>query len=284
MSNNENKLENLELSIENYIKDEYSICREERQYALFLYNILRAYKKNDITDIYEACGIPTNAEILNVFYEATFMRDIFERNRRIVLGLQYLSESKLSDEDKKEKLKTFILNKKFSPENYVIEDPKESFNARLLEYLNEKNRCKLNHNSKEYNLGGKKIKCNRERHNCTLAKSMMNSKPDIAVIYEEDRQKYLHFIECKFESGEDKDKAGNKQTVIQWHIAEFLCNNYFNGLNVSKTMNKESCLVQFDREAEKTNKNIIPIKTLIELNDEIFKNPITRPEKLKTDS
>ena len=42
-------------------------------------------------------------------------------------------------------------------------------------------------------------------------------------------------------------------------------------------MNNESCLVQFDREAEKTNTNdnIIPIKTLIELNDKIFEKPKT---------
>ena len=261
------ELENLEFSIDDYIKDEYSICREERQYALFLYNILRAYKKDDIKDdikkIYKACGIlDDNAEILNVFYEATFMRDIFERNRRIVLGLE-----------------DSILNKKFSPKNYVIKDSEKSFNARLLKYCGQKKGCTLNHNGKEYNLGGKKIKCNRERHNCTLAKSMMNSKPDIAVIYKIGDLKYLHFIECKFESGEDKDKAGNKQTEIQWHIAEFLCNYCFKDLNVSETMNNKSksCLVQFDRNAEETNTNdnIIPIKTLIELNDKIFEKPKT---------
>lgn len=50
MSNEINK--NYECSIENFIcKDAdysgYSICREERQYAVFLYDILRKYKSPD---------------------------------------------------------------------------------------------------------------------------------------------------------------------------------------------------------------------------------------------
>ena len=38
--------EELDLSIDNYISDEFSICREERQYALYLSNVLRYYGKN----------------------------------------------------------------------------------------------------------------------------------------------------------------------------------------------------------------------------------------------
>ena len=34
-------LQNLNLSIDNYVKDNLSICREERQYALYLSNVLR---------------------------------------------------------------------------------------------------------------------------------------------------------------------------------------------------------------------------------------------------
>ncbi len=30
-------------SIKHFIDDEYSICREERQYAVLLYNVLRKY-------------------------------------------------------------------------------------------------------------------------------------------------------------------------------------------------------------------------------------------------
>ena len=80
-------------NIDNYIKDKYSVCREERQYALFLYNILCKYgskeirekldgeKKTKIEEIFEACQLK-NAEVKHVFYEATFMRDFFKRDKR----------------------------------------------------------------------------------------------------------------------------------------------------------------------------------------------------------
>ena len=96
-------LQNLNLSIDNYVKDNLSICREERQYALYLSNVLRYYGKNpsgkpanrigndaEVKKIFIACGFKENeldnVVIENVFYEATFMRDFFERNRRIHLS------------------------------------------------------------------------------------------------------------------------------------------------------------------------------------------------------
>ena len=61
---------------ENFIKDEeteYSICREERQYAVLLYNILRFYRKQEmrcgeIGRIFKVCGMPKEANIKKVFY------------------------------------------------------------------------------------------------------------------------------------------------------------------------------------------------------------------------
>ena len=65
--------------IENFIKDNYSICREERQYALFLYNILCRYgstetrktlkdeRKREIEHIFKVCQLE-NVEIKQVFY------------------------------------------------------------------------------------------------------------------------------------------------------------------------------------------------------------------------
>lgn len=82
----------MNVPLEHFIRDEYSICREERQYAVFLYNILRKYRNKDkridkeVVSIFNACSIPRGAEIQNVFYEATFMRDFFERNRRLALS------------------------------------------------------------------------------------------------------------------------------------------------------------------------------------------------------
>ena len=74
-------------SIDNYICDNNSICREERQYALYLNNILRKFSTplkrarcEEVQKIFNVCRIPQDASIQHVFYEATFMRDFFQRN------------------------------------------------------------------------------------------------------------------------------------------------------------------------------------------------------------
>lgn len=77
---------------EKYVSDKLSVCREERQYALYLSNILRYYNTEsrrsavpDVKKIFNACAIPPDAAIDEVFIEASFMRDYFERNRRTYL-------------------------------------------------------------------------------------------------------------------------------------------------------------------------------------------------------
>jgi len=60
--------------INGYLQD--TICREERQYALFLANGL---KKNN-SEIKQKLDLD-NCEIMEVFYEATLMRDYWCRNR-----------------------------------------------------------------------------------------------------------------------------------------------------------------------------------------------------------
>lgn len=243
-------------NIKNYISDEYSICREERQYALFLYNILRKHTTNNdkVVDIFKACNIPNTAQIKYVFYEATFMRDFFERNRRMVLG-NYNSDK--------------YLNKTFTPQSYEFkeENTAKSFNNMLIDYIKTKDsNCEDFYSGIELNMGGKNVDC------YTTIKSMMNSKPDIAVIYKDfDRKQYLLFLECKFESDEGSD--GKKQRKIQYLIADFLCDKYLTNLKVSPKMKEDneekSCLVQFVRK-DPQNDNEISIKTLIDLNEEIF--------------
>lgn len=243
------------LTVENYISNEYSVCREERQYALFLNNILLKYRRPDkrsgkAAEIFKACGL-SEAEVLNVFYEATFMRDIFERNRRINLSVIPIEQS--------------MLNKKCSLKAAAVEQSDESFNSRLIKYVTGRE-CKVD----EVNLGRNEIACDIDESSKRVIQSMMNSKPDIAVIYEQNEQKYLQFIECKFESSEGSDKGGNKQRKIQWMIADFLRrNNYLKELKISDNMaSGRSCLVQFTRKLPKDNE--ICIKDLIDLNNEIF--------------
>lgn len=286
-----------ELSIENFIYDKFSICREERQYAVFLYNILRKYsdtktrEKQDIVDIFKACNIPSCASIDYVFYEATFMRDFFERNRRLALNCR-------------EKLDNKLLQATLSPAKYKT-IPSKSFNTKLIQYVygqkyNEDENI-IEYSGKEQNLGhntiefekllinGKKVPDNEKDWLKYKIKWMMNAKPDIAVIYHirENAKKFLLFIECKFDSGESsysyKDKNGNtermSQREVQYNIAEFLCNHYLNSnskekmINPSPSMkNNKSCLLNFVRENADAANGEIAIEQLIELDNKVFQS------------
>ena len=58
-SENNNIWNSYVCSVEHFLQDEYSICREERQYAVFLYNILRKYRSKDKRN--------GNQRIINIF-------------------------------------------------------------------------------------------------------------------------------------------------------------------------------------------------------------------------
>ena len=109
----------------------------------------------------------------------------------------------------------------------------------------------------------------------------MNSKPDIAVIYQKNGQRYLLFIECKFESSEGRYDSLS-QREVQYHIADFLC-GYLNERNcqeyikVSEKMKSgQSRIVRFKRSDRDGQEPCLPeegnilIKMLIDYNDKIF--------------
>lgn len=306
--------EELDLSIDNYISDEFSICREERQYALYLSNVLRYYGKNpnyykkntkeepanrignneEVKKVFRACGFNNleNLIIDNVYYEATFMRDFFERNRRKCLSLT----------TDPEKLKEICLQKTFTREQDVIINYDESFNRKLIEFcINEDEKIddvkkkelkgelsKLSDiHEKHYGMknGSKEIPGNYKKYENKI-RAMMNSKPDLAVIYhfgEKNEEKGLLFLECKFESGEAK-KDGALQTDIQGLIAKFLKENYSTDICISSMEKPEnsgkysSNMIQFIRKGQKffkkKNKDNeakpIEISSLINLEREIF--------------
>lgn len=251
-------------SIENFIWDNHSICREERQYALFLYNILRKYssmeirrnlkdeEKEKIEHIFFICQLE-HADVEQVFYEASFMRDFFKQSQK---------------------------------------EKKVNFNNELIRYIyKEYVKCENNieYSDEGKNLGHNQI--NREKLLQTIddeqfdklnfaARCMMNAKPDIAVLYKQNGKRYFLFLECKFETGEksytDKrtsTKLSLSQRKVQWMIADFLCKNVFKSgkeIKLAEYMvkNEESCLIQFGREEAKGNN--IKIETLIKLNNDIF--------------
>lgn len=106
---------------EKYVSDKFSVCREERQYVLYLSNNLRYYntefRRNDVPNvkkIFNACAIPPDAAIDEVFIEASFMRDYFERNRRTYLSKDF---------------EKTILQTHFTPKrnNYKVDNIKQRF-------------------------------------------------------------------------------------------------------------------------------------------------------------
>ncbi|MBE5871359.1 MAG: hypothetical protein E7294_08890 [Lachnospiraceae bacterium] len=226
----------MEYDLTNYINDR--ICREERQYALFLYGLFYdALGQNDLPEeqnrMINACIFGVNdpagrIRIDAVYYEAAFMRDYFEKDRRCILernGVRSLNslKSKTDGQTGFEGSFNDCLLK------YCFEG-QDSKRAQVLKRLTEKKYL-------FHNLGNKEIKDLFEqdetcRDGMRRAKKMMNSKPDLAVIYEYDDakkhkeravpQKYLRLLECKYHSGESGDKE-EKQRDIQNAIADFLC-------------------------------------------------------------
>ncbi len=324
-----------DVTIENYISSDTSICREERQYALYLNNILRYFgneerrkslKETDqegfdfLVRVYQICGlinegdkeIPKGITIKDVYYEVAFMRDFLERNRRVEIA------KKINKDPKKVCLQKTFSPKSDSKADYSLGSPgdikEKSFNYRLLNYafsvcrsgsLNDeevKNITEINYGRNDVKLqfsNGKKTpdpdSSSPEQSEKTpdpkfLIKTMMNAKPDLAVIYEKENEEYLLFLECKFESAEDKYVNSNdktqtlEQTVVQGHVARFLAGAGYlkkdgREIKISDAMKKNnktkidpmykeewrSVLVEFDRTGKK-----LEIEKLIRLEKSIF--------------
>lgn len=274
-------MDNYRVSIKNYLTDgEFSICREERQYALFLYNVLCAESKevysklpdklkdklkDKLANILKLCGLE-GMTVQKVFYEATFMRDFFERDRRLwYCGTNY---NRLKNVD-------FSYSRTRTIET---QDERKSFNQRLMEYVNEKGHYGYDvindeyfNQYMDYHLGSNLNPDDKYSEFFQEIKYLMNSKPDIAVVCKDASENtYLKFIECKFESGESK--YGNEtQTAIQNKIADFICNDLckeeFNG--GGNDCSKAAILAKFTRKSHETNK--IHIGDLIELEKYIWK-------------
>lgn len=286
-----------DVNIDNYMRfykeddkaKEWSpICREERQYALYLSNVLRYYGKDPqnrirdnekVENIFKACGFNDidlkNIVIENVYYEATFMRDFFERNREI----HFKNDAKITEENKKLSFNLSLL--KYCWCKFFNEPPREFDN-----FIASK-KVDGNNEMKEYNYGARnripfleyvydqlnetqlKEKLKNDDYRDVFFKNskfkmivcaMMNAKPDIAVLYKEKDKRKLLFIECKYESYEDYykyysnydeseiEKEPISQTTIQGYIADFLCNSYLKDVEMSEIMkndNNESRMIRF---------------------------------------
>lgn len=229
----------------NYFNGENSICREERQYALFLYiKLLSLINKENLTDddiyLLRACiNLKFNnkineskIKILSVAYEATFMRDIFEADRFSRFE-EFWSQKKRAVNTAAvtiekygygyESIKEFINSYVPKSENY--------FNVKLLKYIYKDNKSSLPdkiHYNINYANGNQMLE-----DYCEKAKVMMKAKPDLSIIFEINKEgttkKYLQFIETKYLSDESRN-GENTQTENQNDICKFLCENIWTDL------------------------------------------------------
>ena len=285
-----------ECSFDNYINDKYSICREERQYALYLYNIIRKYKDIDsreqcVQDVFKACELE-DAIIEYVFYEFSYMRDCFVRNRQLQLCDQSEYEERILESPNINRFDK-------GHDRQLVLDREHSFNAKLLCYLlqgcgmdkgTKIEEVNYGHNEYAENIEGQKdldeifgsnTSCTKDDRGIEIKKlvqSMMNAKPDLAVVYKgKDGKRYLLFIECKFESYVAKTN-GIKQTIVQGYIADFLCNCLMRheGIETADIMREnggESLVVKFARKIKKSAEedHTVLIEDLISINELIFK-------------
>lgn len=232
-------------SFQRYFNDYFAkdnpVCREERQYALFLYQRLLNMVGNKTPKeekIFRACGLPTDSdlEILSVAYEATYMRDIFWKDR---------------EQRKKNNQKAYKV---------PISDKEsgECFNRKLYEFVKKEYNCEdcASKVPANRNLGGKIKWENVNEKVASCFRQMMNSKPDIAIVYEYKSERYLKFLECKYLSGVSNSE-GVTQLEIQRRICRFLCEDI---LNIKAA---EVKCVQFREKRDESEPDALELKELI---------------------
>ena len=227
-------------------------CREERQYALFLYNKIldmvnkRIYDKEDI-NLLEHLGLEVKAKILQVYYEVAFMRDFLDKEKNN-------SESKFNKCLFDYVLEKFGINNNFDNVKKENKENKDDILSTLFKDDNDKNYDFLKNYKVIPNINYGSNAKDDDGEGRTLPvfirkfmRAMMNSKPDIGLIYlNSEGKKCLKFLECKYLSPEgavqlidDKEKNSLDakkyvlpQTVIQFFIAEFICRYVMKGSNI----------------------------------------------------
>ncbi len=217
MGDNKDKNKNL---LDRYIDEKDPICREERQYALFLYNYLCSMKKGEVSeqDKIRMQLFGTEPVVIEaVYYEATFMRDLFFWDKKQKEWEQRFNQYLL------EYVKELpeISSLEFREWSCSEEERKTLENLQKEAYAKYHLGMYIGHPTREENVDFcKKIN--------TMLKALMNSTPDIAIVYVDSSDvRHLAFLECKYESPEGH--SGEKgmrifQTEAQNAIAYFLTN------------------------------------------------------------
>lgn len=193
-----------------YLGGKEPICREERQYAAFLYSIFLQAKNDkdnlssESQNIINNClniSCLKNIEIIDVYFEAAILRDFHNQFRNgFNKGLF-----------------------KFADIDNDINSLKE--NARSIMY--EHNLGETTAVKTINNLDNQEIK-----RKALLLSKMMNAKPDLLVIYSDGKKIYARILECKYKSnaGKYKDDEGSEtinQELVQECILAFLFRSRF---------------------------------------------------------
>lgn len=258
-------------AFENYYFGNKATCREERQYALFLYNVFlkKLYfdrtenKQYELTDketkILAAClsqDCIANIEIVNVFYEFSALRDNFaaatnkeEFNEALIKGV-FPNEA-----DAKAVINSLSkFNNKANSKSSALADHLGKLNMEFFE------------NQEQLKIEQLKI--------LYLIRCMMNAKADIVVLFKENNEYRVRALECKFKSGESKYKALHElyaevnpltQTEVQKDVLKYL----FKGIEVDgKIINIEvdNSIIKFTQKA-KTDE---ATKNTVEININVF--------------
>ena len=257
-----------------YSNDNKPVCREERQYALFLYNKLLnlvnkdKYEKEDIV-LLEKIGLDANKKILQVYYEVSFMRDFYKKGRdELKNDLNFNKKLYCYVRDLFLKNNENSLFKLFDSIEYYskLKVLVDGYN-----YTSDNKRYFTPSPFRNYGSITKKELDNIKYvppFIIKLMQTMMNSKPDIGIVYSNGEKKYLKFVECKYESKEDpvhllsikcnnkeKDKREKpyilRQTHVQYLITDFICKELIGDdfIKAAKPL-----LLKFNRKGKRENK------------------------------
>lgn len=211
-------------------------CREERQFAVFLYNYLKSH--TDLQDEVVKCCLDLEdgieGEIKDVYFEAALMRDYYHD----------------ADAENKKEFNKSLLNFCVGWLEKENEETPKLLTKRLIE--NFLTRLEDDNAQPSYNLGQKVAKAAmkdmfisteeikvllekkemdiqhaRAKASFDIASMMMNATLDLLVVYEVNEKTYVKALECKYESEEGRyeDIAGVKcrmQLFIQECVMSFL--------------------------------------------------------------
>lgn len=223
----------MDIFINDYINGEDSLCRDEHQFSLYLYQLLNGCKKVKL-DLEDYAN--KNYEVYQAFYMGTFLRDYFNEAkdkaqfnyRLLTFANRKLRALYAGDEAEGVVLEDLDVHKQFDGEVYNIDSEvsKEHPEFDLAKHINGWSKTERIYRN-------------------PIARWMMNVRPDLALLLKRrgiKRSEFrLHFVDCKYLDGIDtypavvgrfdesakklqscKRITCTKQQIERW-VLEFLC-------------------------------------------------------------